>query len=59
MQLGREFVRALSQIAKDRNLSQELIVSSLEAALISAYKKYQDGQLGYMRPQAAAHGVPD
>ena len=43
MQLGREFVRALSQIAKDRNLSQELIVSSLEAALISAYKKYQGG----------------
>ena len=43
MQLGREFVKVLSQIAKDRNLSQELIVSSLEAALISAYKKYQGG----------------
>ena len=43
MQLGRDFVRALNQIAEDRNLSTDLIVSSLEAALISAYKKYQGG----------------
>ena len=43
MPLGRDFLRALNQIAKDRNLSVELIVSSLEAALLSAYKKYQAG----------------
>lgn len=43
MQLGRDFVRALAQITKERGLSQEVIASSLEAALISAYKKYQGG----------------
>ena len=43
MQLGRDFVQALNQIAEERNLVPELIVSSLEAALISAYKKYQSG----------------
>jgi N utilization substance protein A len=43
MQLGRDFLRALSQITKERGLSSELIASSLEAALISAYKKYQGG----------------
>jgi N utilization substance protein A len=43
MQLGRDFLRALNQITKERGLSSELIASSLEAALISAYKKYQGG----------------
>ncbi len=43
MQLGRDFVRALNQITRERGLSLELIASSLEAALISAYKKYQGG----------------
>jgi N utilization substance protein A len=43
MQLGRDFVRALAQITKERGLSQEVIASSLEAALISAYKKFQGG----------------
>ncbi|MDR1649594.1 MAG: transcription termination factor NusA [Synergistaceae bacterium] len=43
MQLGRDFLRALSQITKERGLSSELIAGSLEAALISAYKKYQGG----------------
>ena len=43
MQLGRDFVRALAQITKERGLSQEVIASSLEAALISAYRKYQGG----------------
>jgi N utilization substance protein A len=43
MQLGRDFVRALAQITKERGLSPEVIASSLEAALISAYKKYQGG----------------
>ncbi|MDR2176081.1 MAG: transcription termination factor NusA [Synergistaceae bacterium] len=43
MRLGKDFLRALSQITKERGLSSELIASSLEAALISAYKKYQGG----------------
>ncbi|MGI6784418.1 MAG: transcription termination factor NusA [Aminivibrio sp.] len=43
MQLGRDFIRSLTQITKDRGLSPEVVVSSLEAALISAYKKYQGG----------------
>ncbi len=43
MQLGRDFARALSQIVKERGLSQEIIESSLEAALISAYRKFQGG----------------
>ncbi|MDI9370409.1 MAG: transcription termination/antitermination protein NusA [Synergistaceae bacterium] len=43
MQLGRDFARALAQIVKERGLSQEIIEASLEAALISAYKKYQSG----------------
>ena len=43
MQLGRDFIRALNQITRDRGLSTELIATSLEAALISAYKKYQGG----------------
>ncbi|MDR1733133.1 MAG: transcription termination factor NusA [Synergistaceae bacterium] len=43
MQLGRDFLRALNQITKERGLSVELIASSLEAALISAYRKYQGG----------------
>ncbi len=43
MQLGRDFARALAQIVKERGLSQEIIESSLEAALISAYKKFQSG----------------
>jgi len=43
MQLGRDFLRALNQLTRERNLSTELIASSLEAALLSAYKKYQGG----------------
>ncbi|NLL37227.1 MAG: transcription termination/antitermination protein NusA [Fretibacterium sp.] len=43
MQLGRDFVRALNQISRERNLSSELIISSLEAALVSAYRKHQSG----------------
>jgi len=43
MQLGRDFLRALNQLTRERNLSIELIASSLEAALMSAYKKYQGG----------------
>ena len=40
MQFGRDFVRALAQITKERGLSKEIIASSLEAALISAYKEW-------------------
>ncbi len=43
MQLGRNFVLALESITKERGLSKEIIASSLEAAMISAYKKYQNG----------------
>lgn len=43
MQLGRDFVRALKQLTAERGLTAEVIASSLEAALISAYKKYQGG----------------
>lgn len=43
MQLGRDFAGALQQIAEERGLSADLIVSSIEAALVSAYKKYQGG----------------
>lgn len=43
MQLGRDFIRALKQLTAERDLTPEVIASSLEAALISAYKKYQGG----------------
>ncbi|MDR1378863.1 MAG: transcription termination factor NusA [Synergistaceae bacterium] len=43
MQLGRDFLRALNQITRERGLSSDLIASSLVAALNSAYKKYQGG----------------
>lgn len=43
MQLGRDFIRALNQIANDRGLDTGTIITSLEAALLSAYKKYQSG----------------
>ncbi|MCL2767401.1 MAG: transcription termination/antitermination protein NusA, partial [Synergistaceae bacterium] len=44
MQLGRDFVRVVSQLTKERGLPPELIRSSFEAALISAYKKYRGGE---------------
>ncbi|HDQ93240.1 MAG TPA: transcription termination/antitermination protein NusA, partial [Synergistetes bacterium] len=43
MQLGRDFLRALKQITQERNLSMEVISSGLEAAMISAYRKYRGG----------------
>ncbi|MDR1049015.1 MAG: transcription termination factor NusA [Synergistaceae bacterium] len=43
MQLGKDFLRALNQINRERGLSVDLISSSLEAALVSAYRKYQGG----------------
>lgn len=43
MQLGKDFKKVLKQIEEEKNLSEEVIVSSLEAAMVSAYKKYKDG----------------
>ncbi len=43
MQLGRDFMRALHQIEEEKGLPVSVIISSLEAALVSAYKKNYDG----------------
>ena len=43
MQLGKDFMRALHQIEEEKGLPISVIVSSLEAALVSAYKKNYDG----------------
>ena len=43
MQLGKDFKKVLMQIEEDKGLSEEIIVSSLEAAMISAYKKFKGG----------------
>ncbi|MBN1334309.1 MAG: transcription termination/antitermination protein NusA [Synergistales bacterium] len=43
MQLGKDFVRALKQLTSDRGLPEEIISNSLEAAMISAYRKYKGG----------------
>lgn len=41
MQLGKDFVKALKQIELEKGLPSEIITSSLEAAMVSAYKKYK------------------
>ncbi len=43
MQLGKDFMRALHQIEEEKGLPVSVIISSLEAALVSAYKKNYDG----------------
>lgn len=43
MRLGREFISALDNLAENRGLEVNVIISTLEAALLSAYKKYQPG----------------
>lgn len=43
MHLGRDFVKALHQIEEEKGLPVAVIVSSLEAALISAYRKHRGG----------------
>ena len=43
MQLGKDFKKFLEQIEEDKGLSEEIIVSSLEAAMVSAYKKFKGG----------------
>ncbi|MEG1502143.1 MAG: transcription termination factor NusA [Synergistaceae bacterium] len=43
MQLGKDLKKVLLQIEEQKGISEEIIVSSLEAAMISAYKKFKDG----------------
>lgn len=43
MQLGKDFKKVLRQIEEDKGLTEEIIVASLEAAMVSAYKKYKGG----------------
>ncbi|MDO5562309.1 MAG: transcription termination factor NusA [Synergistaceae bacterium] len=43
MQLGKDFGKTLRQIEEEKGLSEEVIVSSLEAAMVSAYKKFKGG----------------
>ena len=43
MRLGRDFVEALNTLAEARELDVDVIISTLESALLSAYKKYQPG----------------
>ncbi|MFQ6019615.1 MAG: transcription termination factor NusA, partial [Dehalococcoidia bacterium] len=39
-----EFLRAITELAAEKNLPKEVILQAMEAALVSAYKK--DGELG-------------
>lgn len=43
MQLGKDFKKVLRQIEEEKGLSEETIISSLEAAMVSAYKKFKGG----------------
>ncbi|ACZ19228.1 NusA antitermination factor [Thermanaerovibrio acidaminovorans DSM 6589] len=43
MILGREFGKALKQLEAEKGLSLDVISSSLEAALVSAYRKFKGG----------------
>ncbi|MDR2780782.1 MAG: transcription termination factor NusA [Synergistaceae bacterium] len=43
MQLGKDFIKAFKQIEAEKGLPIEIITSSLEAAMASAYKKYKSG----------------
>ena len=43
MQLGRDFISALENLSEERGLEKDVIISTLETALSSAYKKYQPG----------------
>lgn len=43
MLLGKDFKKVLKQIEEDKGLSEEVIIASLEAAMVSAYKKYKGG----------------
>ncbi|MDR0649483.1 MAG: transcription termination factor NusA [Synergistaceae bacterium] len=56
MQLGRDFVKALKQIEAEKGLPAEIITSSLEAAMVSAYKKYKNGNHDVEVHVGTAHG---
>ncbi|MDR0764979.1 MAG: transcription termination factor NusA [Synergistaceae bacterium] len=43
MQIGKDLIKALKQIEVEKDLPTEIIISSLEAAMASAYKKYKNG----------------
>ena len=43
MRLGREFIDALDTLAENRGLEVDVIISTLEDALLHAYNKYQPG----------------
>ncbi len=43
MHLGKDFTKALKQIEQEKGLSSDIIVSSLEAALVSSYRKHRGG----------------
>lgn len=43
MQLGKNLKLVLKEIEEQKGLTQEVIISSLEAAMVSAYKKYKGG----------------
>ena len=43
MQLGHDFIEALNTLAEERDLDVDVIIATLESALLSAYKKYQPG----------------
>lgn len=43
MQLGKDFKKVLKQIEEEKGLPEEIIIASLEAAMVSAYKKYKGG----------------
>ena len=44
MELGVDFLGALKQLGEERGLSEEVIFSSIEAALALAYRKFRDGK---------------
>ena len=44
MRLGREFIEALDALAEQRGLDIEVIITTMEAAMQSAYNKYQPGE---------------
>ena len=41
MELGVDFLGALKQLGEERGLSEEVIFSSIEAALALAYRKFR------------------
>ncbi len=45
MELGANFLSALKQLVDERGLSEEVILSSVEAALTLAYRKFREGKL--------------